>query len=108
MKTNLYSIYDTASGVYAKPWQGLTDEQAMREFKDIVKLKDSAIGAHPEDYFLCRIGAFNDNTGKIENDDNETLLTGLEAVANTISQDENNFLNTDPTNGQTQPGQVND
>ncbi len=81
MKTNLYAIYDTAAAMYMKPWGALTDPQAQREFGDILEMKDHPIAKHPEHYFLCRIGTWNDATAKIEDTPNETILTGLEGIA---------------------------
>ncbi len=81
MKTNLYAIYDTAAAVYMKPWGALTHLQAQREFGDILELKDHPIAQHPEHYYLCCVGSWNDATAKIENLATETILTGLEAIA---------------------------
>lgn len=100
MKTPMYSIYDTASGVYTKPWQALTDAQAMREFSDIVAMPDSAIGKHPEHYYLCRIGDFNDATAELTQQENETLLTGLETLALITQQAHTNFEHADRNNGE--------
>ena len=65
MKLNAYTIYDVASGVYMRPFFSQADGQAIRGFKDIATDADHEIGKHPEDYKLFRIGAFNDNTGKM-------------------------------------------
>lgn len=81
MKLFIFSIYDTASASYMRPFCSLTDAQAMREFSDIVAIKDSPIGQHPEDYSLSRIGIFDDQNAKIDPQDREILLTGLEALA---------------------------
>ncbi len=81
MKTTLYAIYDTAAAVYMKPWTCLTDAQAQREFGDILDMKDHPIAQHPEHYFLCRVGTWNDATAAIENLPTETIITGLEALA---------------------------
>lgn len=81
MNTIFYAIYDTAAAVYLKPWNVLSDAQAMREFTDLVTNPESTINKHPEDYYLCRIGRYNDRDGKLEPEAVETLLTGLEALA---------------------------
>ncbi len=81
MKKPMYAIYDTASAVYMQPWTALTDPQAQREFGDILQMQDHPIAKHPEHYFLCRIGTWNDATGKLEDEMNNTILTGLEATA---------------------------
>jgi len=81
MKLNIYTIYDTASGAYMRPFFGQSDGQAVRSFKDISTDADHEIGKHPEDYSLWRIGAFNDQTAKIDPEDKECLATALELVA---------------------------
>ncbi len=81
MKTQIYSIFDVASGVYQRPTFARADGEIMREFKNLVVAKDHPCGQHPEDYSLFRLGIFDDATGKITNEENECLATGLEAVA---------------------------
>jgi len=81
MKLNAYTIYDTASGTYMRPFFSQADGQAVRGFKDIATNADHEVGAHPEDYTLYRVGAFNDTTGKLEGEELEKLKTGLECVA---------------------------
>ncbi len=82
MKLNLYSIYDSAAAYYKNPWCANTDDQARREFADIFH-GDNPIAAHPEHYYLMKLGTFNNDTGRIITPDNrvETLITGLEALA---------------------------
>jgi len=81
MKLNAYTIYDTASGTYMRPFFSQADGQAVRGFKDIATDADHEVGKHPEDYTLYRVGAFNDTTGKLEGEELEKLTTGLECVA---------------------------
>lgn len=81
MKLNAYSIFDSAAGAYARPFFVQSDAQAVRSFKDVVADAEHPIGAHPEDYYLVRIGVFDDNSGKFQPEDVETLMTGPEAVA---------------------------
>ncbi len=80
MNLNLYTIYDTAAAYYKNPWCANTDEQAMREFADIFD-GDNPIARHPEHYFLIKLGSFNNESAKIIQQNTETLLTGLEALA---------------------------
>ncbi len=81
MKTQLYAVYDTATGVYQKPFFGQADGEVKRSFQDIALDVDSPIGKHPEDYTLYRLGNFDDNTGKLTNEENESLATALETIA---------------------------
>ncbi len=81
MKTNLYSVYDTAAGLYNNPVFARSDGEIMREFQNHCGNEDHPFGQHPEDYSLIRLGNFNDQNGLVINEDNECLATGLEMVA---------------------------
>ncbi len=81
MKTNIYAIFDTASGCYLKTIFARADGEIMREFQNMCSDKEHPCGQHPEDYSLFRLGNFEDQTGKLSDEDNECLATGLEMVA---------------------------
>ncbi len=81
MKLTIYSIFDTASGLYSRPFFTQSDPEAMRSFEDISTTADHPIGKHPEDYMLFRIGIFDDTKGKLVDEDNECLVTALECIA---------------------------
>ncbi len=83
MKQNIYSIYDTASGLYSRPFFTLSDAEAIRSFTDICTDAEHPIGKHPEDYTLLRIGIFDDLTALLNNEANESLCTALERIAAT-------------------------
>jgi len=80
MKLHVYTIYDVASGIYMRPFFQQTDGQATRSFSDIALDADHEIGKHPEDYTLFRIGQYNDNTGKLEGEIPEKIITALQCV----------------------------
>lgn len=82
MIKNLYAVIDTASGVYDGPIPGLSDGHMTRAFSDMAVNPEHAIGQHPEDYALIKLGTWNDGTGELKDTQNITLITGLEAVAN--------------------------
>lgn len=81
MKSQLYSIFDTASGVYDRPIFAAADGIVMREFSDCCQNAEHQYGQHPEDYTLIRLGNFDNTTGKLIDEQNESLATGLELVA---------------------------
>ncbi len=92
MKLINYSIYDTASGLYSRPFFCQSDGEALRLFVDLASDADHPVGKHPEDYSLFRIGRFDDTNGKFDNEANECLRTGLEAVASTRNINEEKTL----------------
>jgi len=83
MKTQLYGIFDTAAGVYQKPFFGQSDGEVIRSFQDISVDAEHPIGRHPEHYSLYRLGTFDDNNGKVENEENTCLCTAHAAIAAT-------------------------
>lgn len=81
MRLNVYCIFDTATGAYMRPFFLHADGQAVRMFTDIAADADHEVGKHPEDYFLVRIGVWDDQTAEFAQESVSTLITGLEAVA---------------------------
>ncbi len=81
MKMNIYSIYDTASGLYSRPFYSQSDGEAIRSFSDIATDAEHQIGKHPADYTLFRLGIFDDRSGKLTDEDNSSLANALERVA---------------------------
>lgn len=95
MKLNIYSIFDTASGLYSRPFFTQSDGEAIRSFTDLSSDAKHPVGMHPEDYTLYRLGTFNDNNGAFHDEPNESLATALERIASTrnISRDNLDLLN---------------
>lgn len=81
MRQFVYSIFDSASGVYDKPTFANSDAEIIRAFGDICASADHPIGMHPDDYTLMRIGEFDNNTGEIKPEVPVKLINGLESVA---------------------------
>lgn len=80
MKHNLYSIYDTASGLYSQAGAEISDGSAKRAFSNLATNLENPIGKHPKDYTLIRIGTFNDVTGELKDEQNRSMITALEAI----------------------------
>ncbi len=106
MKIQAYSVYDTATATYQKPFFAPADGLVMREFQDICTKADTPYSAHPEDYSLIRLATFDDQTGKFTDEINECLATGLEVVAlsRNVNRDNLEFLDrTIPDNTKMEP-----
>jgi len=65
MLLNMYSIYDSKSKVYSKPFYCLNQDIALRSIVDLLTNGDSDPRRHPEDFHLYYIGEFDDSTGVI-------------------------------------------
>lgn len=81
MLHKIFTVYDSKSEVYSKPFMLKTKGEAMRGFVDVSNDKESAIGQHPEDYSLFEIGEFDDGSANIVNHDaNVSLGVAIEFV----------------------------
>ena len=85
MKQNIYSIFDTASGLYSRPFFTQSDAEAIRSFSDIAVDAEHPIGRHPSDYTLFRLGIFDDRDGKLTDEVNSSLCNALERIASAQS-----------------------
>lgn len=65
MRSFVFSVFDSCSAVYDRPFISSADGAAVRSFGDIACDADHPIGAHPEHYLLFRIGTFDDNSGEL-------------------------------------------
>ena len=74
-------MYDMAAVAYTRPFFLQSDGQALRMFTDIATDAEHEVGKHPEDYSLIRIGIYDDQSGQLVDQSNETLATALEVVA---------------------------
>ncbi len=81
MKLKAYTIFDSATATYARPYFTQSDGAATRSFSDICLDKDHPVGQHPEDYTLYRIGEFDDEKGIMTADTQTKLATGPELIA---------------------------
>jgi hypothetical protein len=69
VKLNLYSIYDRKMNVYLAPFPARGDVDATRNVSASMgdaSMKQTPVGLHPEDFDLCKIGTFDDDSGEIE------------------------------------------
>lgn len=68
MKFNLYSLHDRTGAVYLAPFVARSDIDAARNIrasKADPQLQSTPVGQNPSDFFLARVGSFDDDTGII-------------------------------------------
>lgn len=63
----IVSVYDTAVQAHGRPLFVPSKGAALRSFTDEVNREaaDNPMWAHPDDYILFELGAFNDATGVV-------------------------------------------
>ena len=105
MKLNVYSIYDNASSLFSRPFFTQSDGEAIRSFSDIATDAEHPIGKHPADYTLFRLGIFDDNTGKLIDENNGALENALQSISRTknINDDNMDLFKQDLTTRQEAP-----
>lgn len=83
MKTLMYSIYDTKTRQYNRPFFEASDTVALRNLKMEVNRQDpsNVLYMFPEDYQLYRVGSFDADNGNIDAAAPE-LLGSCEALVN--------------------------
>ncbi len=62
----VFTVHDSCSGVYDRPFVGRSEGDAVRSFGDIAMDAEHPIGKHPEHFSLYRLGSYDDNTGKLD------------------------------------------
>lgn len=60
MKNTLYSVFDTVSSIFNKPFTHVNDASAIRDFS--TGLSDNP---NKNDYVLYKISEFDDNNGQL-------------------------------------------
>lgn len=66
MLLKIYTVYDSKTESYLKPFFLLSPGEALRGFIDIANDKNTAIGLHPEDYTLFELGEWEDSHATFE------------------------------------------
>lgn len=64
MKMQAFSIYDSKSEAFSKPFFDITRGSAVRGFSDAVNDETTQFNHHPGDFTLFAVGAFDDEIGK--------------------------------------------
>lgn len=65
MKMEMFSVYDSKTELFMRPWFAINVASAQRTFNDEANDKSSPLSKHPEDYTLYHIGTFQDDTAMV-------------------------------------------
>lgn len=64
MILKVFSVFDSKSQAFARPFFDASKGSAIRAFGDIARDKQHPIGAHPEDYTLFELGEWDDKSAQ--------------------------------------------
>lgn len=80
MKLYAYSIRDVKAATWGTPFFMKNDATAKRAFYNLVNDPQSTVHRNPEDYFLHRIGSWDDEPCTLSNDEDNLVATATELV----------------------------
>lgn len=85
MNKNIYSIYDSKTGVFNTPFFAMNNATAIRTFSDAANDTQTNINRHPEDFSLFHIGTYDEESGEVSpaNHTNLGLATDYQHEQNT-------------------------
>ncbi len=66
MKYGVYSIFDSAAGIFTAPTIDISDGSAIRNFQQAIANSGSVMNFKPDDFSLYQIGTFDVETGALE------------------------------------------
>lgn len=66
MQMKMFSIYDSKTEAFSRPFVCHTPSEAVRTFSDAVNQGDSPYNRHPADYTLFAIGLWDDASGTLD------------------------------------------
>ena len=81
MKLFVFTVFDTVSGVYDRPFCARSEGEARRSFADIASDAEHPIGKHPEHFQLFSVGIWDDNVGEFTSTGTECVMKAHEAVS---------------------------
>lgn len=74
----LYTVKDTKAESCVAPFAFRNDAEAIRAFGDSVSKGDTPLSTHAEDFFLYRVGTFNQVSGQILSEEHKCLASALD------------------------------
>lgn len=66
MTYGVYSIFDSAAGVFTAPTIDISDASAVRSFQQAIANSGSVMNFKPDDFSLYQVGTFDVETGELE------------------------------------------
>lgn len=65
MKKQMFSVFDSKSGIYSQPFTSINLGTALRDFSAACNDKGTELHKYPLDFSLMHIAEFDDDTGTI-------------------------------------------
>ncbi len=86
LQTHIFTVYDSAAGMFLEPFVAPSIDFALREFKSAANREGHQFNNFPSDYTLFYIGTFDCGAGRVDGLEPTslgvavTLIDKLEAI----------------------------
>ena len=81
MIKQIFTIYDSKSGVWSQPFYTVRTDSAIRDFGYAASQGDNEIGRYPGDFALYLCGTFDDEACVFETQQPSFVISALETLA---------------------------
>lgn len=65
MILGIYAVFDSKAETFCRPFTQANDAVAKRAFLAAAQEQGNEVNKYPEDYFLYKLGSYDDETGEI-------------------------------------------
>lgn len=80
MEKHLFTVFDSAAGMYLDPFVAPSVDFALREFRKVANTEGHQFNNFPSDYTLYHIGTFVPETGALYGTDPRSLGVAVQFV----------------------------
>lgn len=80
MILEVYSVFDKAVGAYLQPFYCRSSGEAMRSFSEACNKEDNQFNRHASDYYLVRLGQWDDAAGIFITGDPTRVISANEVI----------------------------
>lgn len=85
MKTEVFTVYDSAARLYLEPFFAETVEVALRMFRVLVNKEGHSFNRWPQDYVLFHVGSYNAEVGELFPMTPHSIAVGITCVESKVS-----------------------
>lgn len=90
MKTQIFTVFDSAAHRYLETFNAPSVEYAIREFRRAVNTEKHQFSQFPEDYTLFHVGEFDQEEGTITGWPPRSLGVAVTFVSNPVLEEVSN------------------
>lgn len=78
----MYTLWDAKAEAFSMPFFADTDNLAVRIFGDSVLKPGTVLNDHPEDFFLYKVGSWEQSSGKVRGCNPVSIASAKDFVRN--------------------------